>query len=156
MYVSCETPEQTTSRLQRVLARAELRVFEAAYAFSEYPVSELPASAAVSALALVRDEQVWSALVPAELSHQERFSIFSFHFPEGVDNSGFVGWLATELKQRLGTGVFVVCGQNTGRGGIFDYWGVPLAVGEQAFSEIRRMRKIGGDTKYSPCKATSS
>jgi hypothetical protein len=29
-------------------------------------------------------------------------------------------------KRELGTGRFVVCGQNSRRGGIFDYWGVPL------------------------------
>ena len=55
----------------------------------------------------------------------ERFGVFSFHFPAGVDNSGFVGWLATHLKHRLGTGVFVICGSNRARGGIYDYWGCP-------------------------------
>ena len=44
-----------------------------------------------------------------------------FHFPAGVDNSGFVGWLASHLKVVLGTGVLVVCGFNSQRGGVFDY-----------------------------------
>jgi hypothetical protein len=28
-----------------------------------------------------------------------------------VDNSGFVGWLASHLKAAIGTGVLVVCGK---------------------------------------------
>jgi hypothetical protein len=71
MYVSRETPEQTTTRLLRVLAQAEWRVLN-------------------------------------------------------------------------GTGVLVVCGQNSGRGGIFDYWGVPFAVGPSVVSEVGHMRGEAG------------
>jgi len=53
-----------------------------------------------------------------------------------LDNSGFVGWLATHMKRSLGTGVFVVCGQNSARGGIFDYWGCPYAIRDSFFREI--------------------
>ena len=61
-------------------------------------------------------------------------------FPEGVDNSGFVGWVATHLKRHLGTGVFVICGQNSRRGGIFDYWGIPLQMRNAAQSLIDALR----------------
>jgi hypothetical protein len=43
------------------------------------------------------------------------------------------------LKQRFGTGVFVTCGQNRRDGGIFDYWGVPLALRENVFAEVEKL-----------------
>lgn len=55
------------------------------------------------------------------------------------DNSGFVGWLASHLKQKLGTGVFVTCGQNSNRGGIFDYWGCPAELGPSAIEEVKKL-----------------
>jgi hypothetical protein len=83
------------------------------------------------------------ALVPSLDEHAERFIVFSFHFEEGQDNSGFVDWLATHLKRTIGTGVFVVCGQNSRQGGIFNYLGAPLSVGSEVLAEIERMRSIG-------------
>ena len=80
---------------------------------------------------------------PGDLAADERFALFSFHFPPGLDNSGFVGWLATHLKRRLGTGVFVICGQNSDRGGIYDYWGCPAQLrvaAEQALRDLRTGR----------------
>jgi len=67
-----------------------------------------------------------------------------FHFPEGLDTSGFVGWLASHRKTRLGTGVFVICGQNNTRGGIFDNGGCPALVGGEAIAEINRLRQQVG------------
>jgi hypothetical protein len=128
MYVSRETDEQTRARLRRVLAASELVWLEGAYAFAEYPVSSFPVQAAAAALAAVRDEDVWSVLSKAGPGAREPFALFTVHFPDGVDNSGFVGWLASVIKKELGTGIFCVCGQNSARGGIFDYWGVPLAL----------------------------
>ena len=71
--------------------------------------------------------------------HDEPFALFRFHFPDGVDNSGFVGWLASLLKEELGTGVFVTCGSNSLDGGIFDYWGIPSALREQGFAVVRKL-----------------
>lgn len=65
--------------------------------------------------------------------------VFRFHFPEHVDNSGFVGWLAMRLKRDFGTGVFVTCGQNRDEGGIFDYWGVPASLASGVFAEIQAL-----------------
>lgn len=144
MYVSRETPEQTTTRLLRVLAQSEWRVLNGSFAFREWPASRLPAERAADALALVRDEDVWSVLGPGGPEDAEPLLLFSFHFPPGLDNSGFVGWLASHLKSQLGTGVLVVCGQNSGRGGVFDYWGVPFAIGPAVVSEIERMRREAG------------
>ena len=141
MDVSHETPEQTRRRLLTVIARANLRVFDGTYAFEEFPVTDFPRRAYSTARALVRDDETWSQLVPCADATRELFVLFSFHFPTGLDNSGFVGWLASHLKARLGTGVFVVCGQNSARGGIFDYWGCPARVAEKVIAEIERLRR---------------
>ncbi|MGH3464273.1 MAG: DUF6196 family protein [Kribbellaceae bacterium] len=125
--VSWETEEQTDRRLRQVIAAAKLVVHDGFWHFEESPAASPPPLSGQT-LAVVRDEDSWSALIPMidEPSESvERFGVFSIHFPPGVDNSGFVGWLATHLKRRLGTGVFVVCGSNRARGGIYDYWGCP-------------------------------
>ncbi|MGH2599296.1 MAG: DUF6196 family protein [Dehalococcoidia bacterium] len=139
--VSVETPEQTEDRLRHVLAAAEFVVHEGIWVFEETPLSE-PPRLSDRVLAVVRDAESWSALAPAgdDPADRERFGLFSFHFPAGVDNSGFVGWLATHLKRGLGAGVFVVCGSNGARGGIYDYWGVPAAVLDNAVALVRELR----------------
>ena len=140
MYVSQETPEQIDARLRRVIAAAELTWHEGEFAFYEFPVSVFPAQEVEDGLAFVRDDEVWSVLKAAGAEASEPFGLFSFHFREDMDNSGFVGWLASILKRELGTGVFVVCGQNSRRGGIFDYWGVPLAMRSAAVRVLNRLR----------------
>ena len=140
MHVSQETSEQTTTRLRRVMAQARLDIFDGAYAFYEVPVTHFPVHRIADALAFVRDEEVWSILAPADASAAEKFVLFSFHFPPVLDNSGFVGWLASHLKATIGTGIMVVCGQNSGQGGIFDYWGAPAAVAQQVIAEVQRLR----------------
>ncbi len=138
--VSRESPEQTERRLLGVIAAAELVEFDGAWAFKESPLEQPPVLTS-EMLAVVRDENSWSWLVPAEADAEETFAVFSFHFPPAADNSGFVGWLATVLKQRLGTGVFVVCGQNSSRGGIYDYWGCPVELRDQARRVLEDLRR---------------
>ncbi len=140
MYVSQETPQQTDKRLQAVIAAAGLVWHEGVYAFEEHPADHFPLDDVREALAFIRDEDVWSVLKRAGANATEPFGLFSFHFPDGLDNSGFVGWLASKLKAELGTGVFVVCGQNTKRGGIFDYWGVPIAIKHEATQALHKLR----------------
>jgi hypothetical protein len=129
--ISQESPEQTEQRLRQVLAAANLVAFSGEWSFFEAPLTE-PPTLNPDVLAVVRDEDRWSWLAPADATSGERFALFSFHFPSGMDNSGFVGWLATQFKHRLGTGVFVICGQNSDRGGIYDYWGCPVQLRTQA------------------------
>lgn len=117
-----------------------MRWWEAPYAFEEYPRELFPSDKVSEALAFVRDDEVWSVLKVADDTAAEPFGLFSFHFADGLDNSGFVGWLASHLKLALGTGVFVVCGQNSQRGGIFDYWGVPLALKDEAARVFDQLR----------------
>ena len=141
MFVSHESPAQTDARLRQVISQAEWRRHDGLFAFREFPAKgPFPIEYAATALAFVRDEQVWSALVPCADPSAELLALFSFHFAADLDNSGFVGWLASHLKVALGTGVLVVCGQNQGRGGIFDYWGVPARLAQAAASEVEQLR----------------
>ncbi len=138
MYVSKETEEQTEIRLLQVISKAEFKEYSGAYTFEEFPINKFRVKAKDTALAYIRDAEVWSQLIPAEdkTTAQELFKVISFHFPPNLDNSGFVGWLATHLKRRIGTGVFVICGQNSNKGGIFDYWGSPSSIGDSFVREI--------------------
>lgn len=147
MDVTRESLAETQRRLLRVIGQAELEVYGEPYAFEEMPLDKFPSRADGAALGCVRDDDVWSQLVPVKRNGaSERFRVFRFHFPDGVDNSGFVGWLATHLKRRLGTGVFVLCGHNSGRGGIFDYWGCPWEVGTQVLDAVQELQKLGRET----------
>ncbi|MGI5271615.1 DUF6196 family protein [Nonomuraea sp. CA-218870] len=139
--VSMETPEQTEERLRRVIAQADFRVHEGVWCFEESPIDQPPVLTS-GTLAMVRDDQSWSRLVPVTQEHEhiEHFGIFSFHFPAELDNSGFVGWLAGQLKVRLGTGVFVICGSNRARGGIYDYWGCPIDLLDEAIAVVKALR----------------
>ena len=143
MYISEETVEQTEQRLRKVISTAEFKIFDGAYTFEEYPINDFEFIMKNTALAFVRDEEVWSQLVPSEDMTKELFKVIGFHFQANLDNSGFVGWLALHLKQKLGTGVFVICGQNSNRGGIFDYWGCPYSLGDSFIQEIDLLIKSG-------------
>lgn len=136
MDISHETPEQTHKRLLQVIAQVDMQIYHQPYSFQECAPASQPILASSEALALVRDAEVWSQLVPTAALTQDIFQIFRFHFPEGLDNSGFVGWLASHLKQTFGTGVFVICGYNSRHGGIFDYWGCPMVLAEAVLQEI--------------------
>ncbi len=141
--ISAETAEEIELRLVQVISEAEFVVHEGYWQFEE---SAAPPVLTPEVLAVVRDEDVWSSLVPVlagtttDTTGAERFGLFSFHFPHAADNSGFVGWLASHLKHELGTGVFVVCGSNTSRGGIFDYWGCPDILLDEAVAVVERLR----------------
>jgi len=137
--ISYESPTETEKRLRRVVKKARLKIYRQSYAFHEFPLDDFPNSVNPDALALIRDDHVWSQLVPCSDKNQELFAIFRFHFPTDADNSGFVGWLANYFKQKFGTGVFVTCGQNRKDGGIFDYWGVPVSLEGDVFQELAQL-----------------
>lgn len=118
---------------------ATFEVFEEPYYFREIPVDDFLFDH--RALAMIKDDEVWSLLVPVEKEGTENFKIFGFHFKQGLDNSGFVGWLANKIKEEFGSGVFVICGQNSNQGGIFDYHGCPNELGEEVINYIKELRK---------------
>lgn len=140
VYISWETDLQIEARLRQVIAAATLRWLDGDFAFEEYPAANFPVDVIAGAVAVVRDDDVWSVLRPAMPETAEPFKLFVFHFANNLDNSGFVGWLAMRMKRELGTGTFVVCGQNSQRGGIFDYWGVPSSLAEQARHLVEGLR----------------
>jgi hypothetical protein len=142
VHVSMESPEETKARLLQVLKEADLQWYPGTFAFGEHEGGAIPRDVGSEVLALIRDGDKWCDLRPSSDDNLELFSIFSFHFSD-LDNSGFVGWLAGLLKAELGTGVLVICGYNSERGGIFDYWGVPSSLRQEAFSLLTRLRQAG-------------
>jgi hypothetical protein len=137
--VSRESALQTEVRLRHVIRQATLHIYDGAYAFEEFSLGQFGERADPSALAIVRDDHIWSQLRPAHGDEQEVFVVWRFEFPRDIDNSGFVGWLASILKAKFGTGVFVTCGSNSNHGGIFDYWGAPLELAEPIIQELRKL-----------------
>ena len=137
MYISKETKVQTEKRLSKVLKTATFKAFEEPYFFKETRITDFHFDP--SAIAMVKDNEVWSYLIPSESDKTENFKIFSFHFKDGLDNSGFVGWLASKIKNELGSGLFVVCGQNSVRGGIFDYWGCPFEIADDVLEYLKKL-----------------
>jgi len=139
--ISQERRVESERRLRAVLRSAELAHLDGAWCFRRID-GGLPEHA----LATVRDADGWCALMPAADDALERFGITLTTFAPEIENSGFVGWLATTIKHRLGSGVFVICGDNPSRGGIFDYLGYPLEIAEAVRALIDELRgPSGGD-----------
>ncbi len=115
MFISHETPEQTHRRLQRVAAAARIEFLEGEWWYEAFPLNDLATRQRPDAVALVRDQDCWSQLVPVRVGDHplESFRLWRYHFPGEVDNSGFVDWLATRIKERTGSGIFVVCGYDS-------------------------------------------
>ena len=146
MHVSPEPDAQIEARLLTVIALADFLSYDGAFGFVESSVRGIAPEIRPDAVAVVRDDDVWSQLVPIDrdaAGTAEQCALFRFHFPPGIDNSGFVGWLATRLKRELGTGVFVICGMNSRRGGIYDYWGCPVPLRDDARRLIESLRAEG-------------
>lgn len=137
MHISKETPVQTYERLLHVIQLTEFQIFHQTYYFKEliYPLQSFHSEA----LAYVKDANRWSCLIPSKSDTKEQFVIFSFHFPERIDNSGFVGFLAQYIKNETGSGVFVICGFNSEKGGIYDYWGCPVEVADKVIESILKL-----------------
>ena len=152
MHISLETPQQTDARLRRVLATATLDVDERSWWYEEMALEEFRRRVRDDAIAIVRDARGWSQLIPIGPADAppERFRLWSFHFSEHLDNSGFVGWLATHIKRATGSGVFVVCGLNSRRGGIYDHWGCLETVADRVLETVRGLadrREVVGARK---------
>ena len=81
MFISLETLGEIDKRLLEVIAKSECRFYEGSYAFEEFPLQECLARLSSDALALVRDDQVWSQLVPSVDTDEELYGLFRFHFP---------------------------------------------------------------------------
>jgi hypothetical protein len=158
---TAETPEQLEVRLLKVIARARFQVYPTPHCFDALLPHRAPSARAV---ACVRDGNAWSQLVPStSLTDRDGgFALFSFHFDETLDASGFVGWLASHLKQAVGTGVIVICGRDRRRSaslqqasqGVFDYWGCPARLRETVVAEIQTLRRRGRRLPSTPTRRT--
>jgi hypothetical protein len=138
--ISHERAVESARRLRAVLRAAEVVHLAGSWGFQR-DLDQVPPET----VATVRDDDGWCALVPAS-GPGERFGLTRITFPAGIDNSGFVGWMATTIKRHLGSGVFVVCGDNPGRGGIFDYLGYPIQIADEVRALIDDLRsRQGGD-----------
>jgi hypothetical protein len=134
--ISQERRVETERRLRDVVRLAEVVHLEARWRFVR-----LDGDAPPDALATVRDPDGWCALVPTAEDAGERFGLTRITFGDSIENSGFVGWLASTIKRELGSGVFVICGDNPRRGGIFDYLGYPLEVADAVRALIDDLRQ---------------
>jgi Family of unknown function (DUF6196) len=143
MHISIEPPALTEERLCKVIRAAEFALVNGTWSFEEFTAAEFTSVVNPAALAMVRDGERWSQLVPASAFAGEMLAVWMFHFPNGADNSGFVGWLASKIKTRTGSGVAVVCGQNSLRGGIFDYWMCPIEASGDVLRVIDELRSDG-------------
>ncbi|MEM9556479.1 MAG: DUF6196 family protein [Acidobacteriota bacterium] len=128
-------------RLKRVLVNARMTVLPSFWVFEEFPDSEFVRRARRSSLALVRNQDTWSQLVEVDrtTARQDRLNVWLFEFASEPSNAGFVGWLASEIRRRSGTGVAVICGYDSARGGIYDYWACPQLAFESVQSTIREL-----------------
>jgi len=85
---------------------------------------------------MVKDDEVWSYLIPKESEETENFKIFSFHFKDGLDNSGFVGWLASKPKKNLVRDYLWFVDKTRKKGGIFDYCGCPIEIADEVLASL--------------------
>lgn len=144
MQVLMEDPGATDQRLRSVCQKSNVERMLGTYVYSQFDGSAFATAVDPEALGLIRDGGRWSQLVRSTEGQGEPLVVFAIHFPTLIDNSGFVGWLASLLKARHGTGVIVICGMNDLRGGIFDYWGVPEAIAagvSETLNELFRTEK---------------
>ena len=135
--ISHERRVESERRLRAVLRSAEHVHLDGAWCFRRLAGATPPAEA----LATVKDVDGWCALMPATEESGERFGVTLTTFASEIENSGYVGWIATLIRERLGSGVFVICGDNPQRGGIFDYLGYPLEVADAVRALIEELRQ---------------
>ena len=121
-----------------MLCEASHEVVPGTWHYHEFPADHFPQEARADALALVRGEAGWSQLVPVTDGERpaEPLRLWTFSFAPDTPNSGFVGWLASTIKQRTGAGVIVVCGYSAKHGGVFDHWGCPAEVGDEVLALV--------------------
>ncbi|MEV0703936.1 DUF6196 family protein [Saccharopolyspora sp. NPDC050389] len=134
--ISRETSAQIEARLRGVYRECSIEWLAGLWSF----VEGADAVHRADSIADIRDEGQLSALCPA-VDADERFAVFRVVLPPDSDDSGFVGWLSSRIKAATGSGLFVICGHNRERGGVFDYYGVPEAIGDEARELLDRLTR---------------
>lgn len=151
MDIIPESCVQTERRLRAVLRASSLSMLPGRWHYEQLAHGAFPSCARPDALALVQNGHGWSQLVPLEDDSEsnEPLVMWTLHFQADAPNSGFVGWLATAIKERTGAGVIVVCGYDVERGGVYDHWGCPAGVAEQVFELLDELRATPRSTSSS-------
>ena len=134
--ISRELPVESEARLRQVLRDTDIEHLPGDWCFRRLTGAPPP-----EALATVRDADGWCALVPDGGGAAEPFGLTLSTFPPGIDNSGYIGWVSTTVKERTGSGVFVVCGDNPRRGGVFDYLGYPAEAADAVRAVLDDLRR---------------
>ena len=130
-----ETPSRTEARLREALRSAEIVLMESPYAWRL--VANFPSQVSDEAVALARDEDGWSQLVPAPGARSASgWALIRFRFVAGAAIDGFTDWLAAHLRRRVTPRLMIASGLSQRTGGLYLYWGVPLALREQVMREI--------------------
>jgi hypothetical protein len=143
MNIENEKPEQTHERLLKVIADSEFKIFHDTYVFDEFPINEFPNRADLSAIAYVRDESVWSQIVPSTDSSKQLWKTIRFRFKKNSKTIGFIAWLSGYLKEKLGVGLCVICGWNSDIAGVYDYWLCPVESSKLVIEEIHNLINQG-------------
>jgi hypothetical protein len=142
---AAETARQAEARLLRVIAQARFDVLPDDYVWEPMNAGEPPAATAIGC---VRDGHAWHQFVAAPAGAPgRRYRVVSFHFGEQTDASGFVAWLAGQLKRRAGTGSVVICGKDRRDStelfrtcqGVFDYWCCSVDRGDRLVAVIQAL-----------------
>jgi hypothetical protein len=136
------------ARVRSVIANAEMEL-HGVHEFQTLP--GFPDGLRPDALALVRDGEVWSQLVPSapDGPPRQQFAMFSFRFAPAPPADGFVSWLSAHLRDTVGSNVIVICGRDrrgaaaVASAGIFDYWGCPIARADGVLAELAMLRAGG-------------
>ena len=101
------------------------------------PVADFPSQVSGEAVALARDEDGWSQLVPAPGARSASgWALIRLSFVAGAAIDGLTDWLAAYLRRRVTPRLMIASGLSQRTGGLYLYWGVPLALGEQVMREI--------------------
>ena len=130
-----ETPSRTEARLRDALRSAEIRLLEPAYAWTL--VEDFPSQVSDEAVALAKDEDGWSQLVPAPGARvAEGWALIRFRFGDGSNIDGLTDWLAAFLRRRVTPRLMIASGLSQRTGRLYLYWGVPPALREQVMREI--------------------
>ncbi|WP_289501123.1 DUF6196 family protein [Gloeocapsopsis sp. IPPAS B-1203] len=75
VQISRETYEQTEQRLLMVLAQSDFKIHERSYSFEEFPSAEFSIKAKQDALAIIRDNEVWSQHIYSGAASKELFKV---------------------------------------------------------------------------------
>jgi hypothetical protein len=104
--VKIETNSKLIERLYYVLKQSEFVEFDELYYFKQF--EETP-NLENNALSYIRNGNYWTGLIEAEDDRTENYKIFCFKVNTTSNNSGFLGWMATEIKKKLGISIIVFC-----------------------------------------------